>query len=341
MPSASQSARLSGIRPLWAIEGGRLAILGSGFPIDAPALPVVRIGPLDARLVHASSSELGVIVPSGLDGGRTPVRVDDVPGETAFVEIGSVVAKGLHQVDSPVFDRHGTLYVTFSGSRGERVPVSLFRVQRDGAREALPAEILNPTSLAMDPDGRLYVSSRFEGTVYRLGPNGAAEVFAADLGVPCGLAFGPDGDLYVGDRSGSILRVTPDRQTHVVATLPSSVAAYHLTFGPDGHLYVTAPTLSSHDAVYRIASDGTVSTVCSGFGRPQGLAFDREGLLYVVEALAGASGLYRLRVDQPAPATEHVLAGTGLVGVAFDPAGGLVVASNDAVYRLDVPVRGA
>lgn len=340
MPQSSQSARLSGIRPLWAIEGGRIAIYGSGFPIDAPRLPVVRIGSREARLVHASPGELGVIVPAGLEGGRTPVHVDEAPGETAFVEVGSVLAKDLHLVDSPVFDRRGNLYVTYSGSRGERVPVSLFRVRPDGAREPLAAEILNPTSLAMDADGRLYVSSRFEGIVYRLQPDGAAEVFAGDLGVPCGLAFGPAGDLYVGDRSGSILCVTPNRRTRVVATLPSSVAAYHLAFGPDACLYVTAPTLSSHDGIYRIESGGSVSTVCSGFGRPQGLAFDRQGLLYVVEALAGASGLYRLHVDQPEPAIEYVLAGTGLVGVAFDPVGGLIVASNDAVYRLDVPVRG-
>ncbi len=339
MSPLSQPVRVSRIRPYWAIEGGRLAIDGSGFPIDAPRLPVVRIGPLEARLVRASSDELAVIVPPGLGGGRTPVRVDEAPGETAFVEIGSAVAKDLHLVDSPVFDRLGNLYVTYSGRRGERVPVSLFRVRPDGAREPLPAEVLNPTSLAMDSDGRLYVSSRFEGIVYRLRPDGAAEVFAGDVGVPCGLAFGPDGALYVGDRSGSILCVTPDRRTRVVVTLPSSVAAYHLAFGPDACLYVTAPTLSSYDAVHRITIDGAVSTVCSGFGRPQGLAFDREGFLYVVEALAGASGLYRVRVDRPEPAVEHVLAGSGMVGVAFSPAGGLAVATAETIYRLDVPLH--
>ena len=54
----------------------------------------------------------------------------------------------------------------------------------------------------------------------------------------------------------------------------------------------------------------------SGFGRPQGLAFDSQGALYVVEALAGWSGLYRLRPDGTA---ELVVAGPSLVGVAFNP----------------------
>ena len=316
-----------------------MAVRGEGFAVDGPRLPVVRIGPHEARVVHASPRELGVLVPSGLDGGPTPVRVDDAPGETTFIGIGSKLAGDLHLVDSPVFDRQGNLYVTFSGTRGERVGTSLFRIAPTQVREALPAEILNPTSLAVDREGRLYVSSRFEGTVYRVRPDGSAEVFATDLGIPCGLAFGPDGRLYVGDRSGSILCVTPEREIRVVASLPPSVAAYHLAMGPDHSLYVTAPTLSSHDGVYRVELGGQISTVCTGFGRPQGLAFDSQGILYVAEALAGASAVFRLRIDRPEPAIEPVVAGVGLIGVALDPAGGLVVATGDAVYRFDVPLR--
>ena len=59
----------------------------------------------------------------------------------------------------------------------------------------------------------------------------------------------------------------------------------------------------------------------SGFGRPQGIAFDSQGALYVVEALAGSNGLYRVRPDGSA---ELIVAGQSLVGVAFDPTGGLV-----------------
>ena len=33
------------------------------------------------------------------------------------------------------------------------------------------------------------------------------------------------------------------------------------------------------------------------------------------------------------------MAGQSLVGVAIDPNGGLVVASNDTAYRLAVPIR--
>jgi hypothetical protein len=43
------------------------------------------------------------------------------------------------------------------------------------------------------------------------------------------------------------------------------------------------------------------------------------------------SGMYRLPANG---APELVLSGPGLVGLAFDPTGGLVVCSNDTAYRL-------
>ena len=296
-------------------------------------LPEVRVGGLLARLISASSTELTAIVPSGLDSGRAAVKVADASDETwVSVNIAAPFATGLHQVDNPIFDRESNLYVTFSGTRGQTVPVSIFRVRPNGTREPFSSGIVNPTSMAIDSQNRLYVSSRFEGTVYRVDPDGETEEFAHDLGVACGLAFGDEGMLYVGDRSGTIFKVDPAGRATTFATLPPSVAAFHLAFGPDRALYVTGPTLSSVDALYRIAPDGTVTTRYEKFGRPQGIAFDPGGTLYVVEALAGGSGLYRV---PSSGAPELILAGSGLVGVAFDASGVLVVSSNETAYHLD------
>jgi sugar lactone lactonase YvrE len=207
-------------------------------------------------------------------------------------------------------------------------------VRPNGTRETFSSGIVNPTSMAIDPEGRLYVSSRFEGTVYRVMADGSVEPFATDLGVACGLAFSSDGTLYVGDRSGTIFRVDREGKPTTFASVPASVAAFHLAFGPDNALYVAGPTLSSYDSLYRIDPSGEVVPRYSGFGRPQGVAFDQRGSLHVVEALAGVSGLYRI------PATgdpELVLTGPGLVGVAFDPRGGAVVTSNDTAFRLAAP----
>ncbi|MBA3640834.1 MAG: gluconolaconase, partial [Acidobacteria bacterium] len=149
----------------------------------------------------------------------------------------------------------------------------------------------------------------------------------------CGIAFDADGILFVGDRSGSILRVG-DGKTSVVASIPPSIAAFHLAFGPDGALFVTGPTLNTRDAIYRVSPTGAVEVFYGGFGRPQGMAFDEAGRLYVADAIAGTGGLYRFAADGGEP--ELLVAAGGLVGLAFSPDGALAVASGDTVYRFNL-----
>jgi sugar lactone lactonase YvrE len=273
-------------------------------------------------------------VPAGLDGGETPVKVAWLPGATLYARVGSMLATGVHQVDSPVIAPDGHIYATYSGTRGQEATVSIFRITRSAAREPFVHGLVNPTSMAIGPDGLLYVSSRFEGRVYRVSDDGSYEVFASDLGVACGLAFGADGSLYVGDRAGSIFRIDRHGRTETFANIPSSIAAFHLAMSPEGVLYVSAPTLASYDSIRRVLPDGKVESVNIPFGRPQGLAFDPGGVLHVVEALAGSSGVYAIRSDRD---PELVVAGAGLVGVAFAGNGEMVVASSDSVYSFPPP----
>ena len=324
--------RITSVHPPAAVAGGRIAVRGPGVGGNGDGLPEVWIGDHPAQVVYAGRNRVACLVPPEAAGGSTTVRLGTLPGETARLEVGAQVATGVHQVDSPVIDADGTLFLTYSGTRGESAPVSVFRLRRDGFREPFVTGITNPTSLALDPLGRLFVSSRFDGAVFRVDADGQRKQLAAELGVACGLAFDEAGTLFVGDRSGTIFRVAPTGEVSPFATLPPSVAAFHLGMAPTGELHVTAPTLATRDAVYRIDRTGAVTTVHRGFGRPQGLAFDGQGTLYVVEALAGASGLYRIHgVDE----AEQVVAAPSLVGVAFDRRGGAVVASDDRVYRFD------
>ena len=319
-------SRITSIHPLRAIEGGRVSIPGTDFPADPP--PLVRVDGREARIVFASPTRLTFLVPADLDGGEASVQLDDEPPQGGLT-VGTVWATGLHQVDNPVFNADGDLFVTYSGSRGQQAPISIFRVNQAGAREPFASGIVNATSMTFGPDGALYVSSRFEGLVYRVAMDGTYEQVAGDLGVACGLAFDADGVLFVGDRSGTVFRVEDGRAT-AFASLPASVAAFHLAMSPDGELFVSAPTLGSYDYVYRIARDGTVRTVPTPFGRPQGIAFSPDGVLHVVDALAGGSGVYRFPDIEGPP--ELAVAGHAMVGLAFGPAGQLVVASNDTAY---------
>ena len=327
MPATGTSA----VHPLRAIEGGRVDIEGTSFGVGQEALPEVRIGGQRARVVFGSASRLGVIVPTGLDGGRAMVQVAPEHAPAGFVDIAAPFATGLHQVDNPVFDRSGNLFVTYSGSRGQEAPVSIFRVTGAGTREPFASGIVNATSMAIGPDGKLYVSSRFEGVVYRIAPDGTPEQVATDLGVACGIAFDEEGWMYVGDRSGTIFRVR-DGRASAFAALPPSVAAFHLAMSPEGELHVTAPTLGTYDSIYKFDRRGQITTIASSLGRPQGITFGPDGKLYVADALAGSSGLHRLEADGSFTA---IVAGGALVGVAFGPGGELVVASNETAYRFD------
>ncbi|HVG63613.1 MAG TPA: IPT/TIG domain-containing protein [Hyalangium sp.] len=322
-------ATIHAITPPRAVAGGRVTLRGSGFPVEETR---VLLGDAPARLAFTSTTRLVISIPGDLDGGSTPVRLADGSGETMFLSIAAPCATGLHQVDNPAFDSAGNLFVAYSGSRGQEAPVSIFRVTRAGTREPFASGIVNATSMAYGPDGQLYVSSRFEGAVYVVREDGTREQVASDLGVACGIAFDSDGWMYVGDRSGTVFRVR-DGRAHAFATLPASVAAFHLAMSAQNELFVSAPTLGAYDHVYRIGRQGDVRTLPAPLGRPQGLAFSPDGVLHVIDALAGASGLYRFDDLEGTP--ELVVSGGALVGVAFGPSGELVVASNETAYLFE------
>ena len=164
------------------------------------------------------------------------------------------------------------------------------RVSPDGRGTPFVTGILNATGLAFSPDGDLFVTSRAEGNVYRINDAGEPTLYAEGMGVATGAAFDAEGNLFVGDRSGTIFKISPDRQIFVYATLEPSPAAYHLAVNAAGTLFVTGPTLSSNDAIWAIEPNGETRPWYRGLGRPQGLALSKEGDIYLAACLHGRRG---------------------------------------------------
>ncbi len=327
--------RIESVEPSAAIVGGELHIRGSH--LAAGGRPTVRLGNQSAHLVVAGDSYIIARVPEAAMVGEVVVSSGELESELGETHIGIQIADSLHPVANPAVDREGNVYSTFSGSRGQKSPVSIYKIDTNYNSKPFVTDLMNPTGLAFDQEGLLYVSSRYDGIVYQINSSGNMSVYVEGMGVATGLAFDHEENLYVGDRSGTIFKISRSRQIYVFATLEPSIAAYHLAFGPEGELFVSGPTTSSFDAVYRITRAGEVDTFFRGLGRPQGLAFDADGRLYVAASLSGRRGIIRIdRSQQP----EQFLSGPGLVGLAFSPARSVILASHNALFRVDADIAG-
>jgi hypothetical protein len=329
--------RIESVAPAAAIPGGEVEIRGSGFVTRTHVRPQVRFGEAEGTLALASPQRLVARVPEGANGGVVRVVASQHESQPFPIAVGMQIADNLHPVASPALDMDGNIFVTFSGPRGQRVPVSLYKITANFSVKPFVTSLTNPSGLAVDRAGNLYVSCRNDGTVHRVSADGRSEQWIEGMGVATGLAFDRDHNLYVGDRSGTIFKISPSREIFVFATLEPSVAAYHLAFHPSGELYATGPTTSSFDRVYRISQGGDVTTFFRGLGRPQGLAFDRDGNLFVAASLGGRRGIIRIN---PQGRAELALSGSGVVGMALLPSGRAIVATSTAVFTLDWEVRG-
>ena len=325
------------MKPAAALPGGEVAIAGSGFGVRNHTRPQVQFGAAEGSLVMAADDLLIARVPEGAEGGAVRVKMGGVESAPFPIALGVQVADNLHPVTNPAVDRDGNIYVTFSGQRGQKVPVSLYRITLNHMVKPFLTELMNPTGLAVDRDNNLFVSCRNDGTIHRVSPDGRSMQWIEGMGIATGLAFDKTGSLYVGDRSGTIFKISPDREIFVFATLEPSMAAYHLAFSPAGELFVTGPTTSSFDRVYRISPAGEVAVFYRGLGRPQGLAFDRRGNLYIAASLAGKRGVVRLT---PKADAELVLGGSNIVGLALLPSHRALITTNNALYTLDWDVEG-
>jgi sugar lactone lactonase YvrE len=332
---AANKPKIATVQPNAAIAGGDLAIRGEGLMTSGSS--AVTIGGEPAQLIIAGESLIVARVPESATAGDMVVTSGGAKSKAWAVNIGIQIADSLHPVANPAVDADGNIFSTFSGSRGQKSPVSIYKIDTSFTSRPFVTDLMNPTGLAFDRSGLLYASSRYDGIVYQITPTGNVSVYVEGMGVATGLAFDGEENLYVGDRSGTIFKISRSRQIYVFATLEASIAAYHLAFGPDDYLYVTGPTTSSFDSVQRISKHGEVETFYRGLGRPQGLAFDEQGRLYVAASLRGRRGVVRFS-EQAEP--EIFVSGPGIVGLAFSPSRDLILATQNSLYRLEIDLAG-
>jgi DNA-binding beta-propeller fold protein YncE len=329
--------RIDDIVPAAALPGSEVELIGENLGPDASGPPTVLVDREFAQVLMSRPTRLALRVPDDATTGSVEVRNSTGASNATPLRVARQLSDGLHPVANPVVSRSGMIYATISGARGKQTPVSIVRVSPGGRGTPFVTGILNATGLAFNPDGELFVTSRAEGNVYRIDEAGEPSLYAEGMGVATGACFDAEGNLFVGDRSGTIFKINPDRQIFVYATLEPSVSAYHLAVNAQGILFVTGPTLSSNDAIWVIDPHGESAVWYRGLGRPQGLALSREGDVYLAACLHGRRGVVRIT---PQGEASLVLSGANIVGLAFSPLGTAILATNEAVYDVDLGVEG-
>ena len=329
--------RIDSVCPDAALPLGEVELHGIHLGPDTYGPPAVLIDGEPAHVLMSRPTRLALRIPVNASAGLVEVRKPGGASNQFPFRLARLLSDSLHPVTSPAVSRSGMIYATISGQRGKETPVSIVRVSPDGRGTPFVSGILNATGLAFSPNGDLFVTSRAEGNVYRIDAAGESTVYAEGMGVATGCVFDSQGNLFVGDRSGTIFKIDSQRKIFVYATLEPSVAAYHLALHSDGTLFVTSPALSSNDAIWAIDTHGTPRVWYRGLGRPQGLALAANGDLYVAACLHGQRGLVRIT---PAGEASLAVAGSNLIGLAFSPLGTTILATNEAVYDVDLGVQG-
>lgn len=250
-----------------------------------------------------------------------------------------------------------------------RPPAPIERVTTLAVPDGLPRKTHHePFGVAVDDDGNVYFSESRSGTIRRLdydsyrsgGVAMEAEVIFEGLDTPSAIALDEDGRLVVANTGAhTIVRVDPEtKQATVIAGRagesgnadgPAAGARFNgpvgVAIGRDGEIYVAD---TYNDAIRKIASDGTVSTIAGGvepgfqdgagrearFDTPCGIAMDRDGSLIVAD-----TGNHRIRRVTDGIVTT--IAGTGEAAEidgptpAFDEPIAILINNNKSFYVAD------
>ena len=337
----NKAGRILSINPHYALPGGEVIVECENFDINRNGDFGCFFDGQKARLIGASSNRILAIVPDDFDTTEVEVHLESggERSESATIKVAKKLAEDLHIVANPAVDpKDDSIIVTRSGSRGQQLPVTLYRIEPDGYLQEMLADIMNPTGVAFDSKGQLFATNRADGEVCRINHDTEVVPFSSELGIATGLAFDKYGVMYVGDRSGTIYQVQDFGDSKPFATLEPSVSAYHLAFDTEGNLCVSAPGLSSFDSIYTFDSRGDEKgEFYRGLGRPQGLAFDREGNLYVAACLHARRGIVKISMDKKA---QLFVAGMNVIGLCFNRQGDMIIATSDSIYSLPLEIYG-
>jgi len=156
----------------------------------------------------------------------------------------------------------------------------VLRLSVTGELHAVAADLRQPSGVAVDAAGRVFVSERVpNGALIVLDKEGEKTTIKSGLVYPAGIAFGPNHSLYLAEQGRDrILRFVPD----------------HGVISPQSRVEVVVPNLSTLSGT-KILSDEL------NMNGPFALTVTPDNTLLVSDQVAGQSVIYRFPLNQPTP----------------------------------------
>ena len=188
---------------------------------------------------------------------------------------------------------------------------------------AAGVDLTNPTALAFDHSGNLFVADRAAETIFKFTPDGTKGVFVTGVrlsdgnGLACDAAdnlfvLSPSGEYHVG---GTILKFSPDGTRSTFATgvgLP-----YSLAIDRSGNLFVSDWDTGS---IYKLTPKGEKSTFATTEIAAKILACDQAGNLF-----AGVPLKHSIFKYEPGGVRSDFATGITTYALGIDKAGNVFV----------------
>src|ERR1700761_3186771 len=148
--SNSNTPRIDSITPEAVLPGGEVELAGSALGPVAERRPLAVLDGSLAPVLLSRPTRMSIRIPESAQAGRLEVRQNGATSNSVNLKVGRLIAENLNPVSSPAVDAEGNIYATYSGPRGQTMPVSVYRISPEGDMDALVTGLTNPTGLALD-----------------------------------------------------------------------------------------------------------------------------------------------------------------------------------------------